>query len=418
MRGPTPTATYRFQLTPTFGFDRAAAQLDRLQRLGISHVYLSPVTEAVPGSTHGYDVVDHARVRDELGGLDGLTALLDACAGRGMGVVIDHVPNHTAVGRPELNARWWAMLRDGSGQRRGALVRRRLGGRRRAGHPPGARRAAGRRRRRPHDRRTASCASVAQRWPLAARHRGGDRRRRPLARQHYRLQWWRTPERNVRRFFTIDDLVGVRVEDPAVAAVVDTVPRLLVEHPAFAGVRVDHVDGLADPLGYLDDLRALIGDRWLLVEKILAAGRDAAARRGRSTGRRATSTPPSLEHALLDRGRLGRSCATAGRRSPATTGRSGRGSCRRGARCSTAGCGRTSSASPAPAAAPTSTPVAELTRAPRALPHLPARRGGPAGARRCARRGGRGPSRPGGVDRAARRRPRHAGASGAPAGSS
>ena len=113
MRGPTPTATYRFQLTPSFGFDRAAAQLDRLQRLGISHVYLSPVTEAVPGSTHGYDVVDHARVRDELGGLDGLAALLDACAGRGMGVVIDHVPNHTAVGRPELNARWWAMLRDG-----------------------------------------------------------------------------------------------------------------------------------------------------------------------------------------------------------------------------------------------------------------------------------------------------------------
>ena len=113
MRGPTPTATYRFQLTPTFGFDRAAAQLDRLQRLGVSHVYLSPVTEAVPGSTHGYDVVDHARVREELGGVDGLSALLDACAGRGMGVVIDHVPNHTAVGQPELNGRWWAMLRDG-----------------------------------------------------------------------------------------------------------------------------------------------------------------------------------------------------------------------------------------------------------------------------------------------------------------
>src|SRR5918993_3648482 len=113
MRGPTPTATYRFQLTPTFGFDRAVAQLDRLQRLGVSHVYLSPVTEAVPGSTHGYDVVDHTRVRDELGGLDGLTALLDALGERGMAALVDHVPNHVAVGRPELNPRWWQMLAEG-----------------------------------------------------------------------------------------------------------------------------------------------------------------------------------------------------------------------------------------------------------------------------------------------------------------
>ena len=59
MHGPPPTATYRFQLTPTFGFADAAAQLPRLARLGISHVYLSPVAEAVPGSTHGYDVTDH-----------------------------------------------------------------------------------------------------------------------------------------------------------------------------------------------------------------------------------------------------------------------------------------------------------------------------------------------------------------------
>src|SRR4249919_3416180 len=110
-----PTATYRFQLTPTFGFDRVQAQLVRLQALGISHVYLSPITEAVPGSTHGYDVVDHTRVRDELGGLDGLTRLLDTCAARTIGVLVDHVPNHTAVGRPELNGHWWAMLRDGPG---------------------------------------------------------------------------------------------------------------------------------------------------------------------------------------------------------------------------------------------------------------------------------------------------------------
>ena len=92
MHAPAPTATYRFQLTPTFGFDRVAAQLGRMQALGVSHVYLSPITEATPGSTHGYDVVDHTTVRAELGGLERLAALLDACAERNMGVLVDHVP--------------------------------------------------------------------------------------------------------------------------------------------------------------------------------------------------------------------------------------------------------------------------------------------------------------------------------------
>ena len=92
-------------------------------------------------------------------------------------------------------------------------------------------------------------------------------------RQHYRLQWWRDPARNVRRFFTIDDLVAVRAEEPDVAEVIDTIPARLADHPAFAGVRVDHVDGLAQPEAYLGGLRRRIGEhRWLLVEKILAPG--------------------------------------------------------------------------------------------------------------------------------------------------
>ena len=209
MRGPTPTATYRFQLTPTFGFDRAAAQLDRAaatRRSATSTCRRSP--RRCPGSTHGYDVVDHARVRDELGGLDGLTALLDACAGRGMGVVVDHVPNHTAVGRPELNA---ALVGDAARRSRRA--------RRRGGSTSTGRRPAGRsscpvlgaplddvagdlddRRRRAAPR--AAALAAARRAP------SGCRRRTRSARQHYRLQWWRDPARNVRRFFTIDDLVG------------------------------------------------------------------------------------------------------------------------------------------------------------------------------------------------------------------
>ena len=108
-----PVASYRLQLTPDGGFDMARRQLDRLHRLGISHVYLSPVTEAVPGSTHGYDVVDHTSVREELGGLEGLTALLDALDERGMAAIVDHVPNHVSVAAAELNPRWWELLRDG-----------------------------------------------------------------------------------------------------------------------------------------------------------------------------------------------------------------------------------------------------------------------------------------------------------------
>ena len=64
----TPVATYRLQLTPSFGFDDAAEVLPYLAELGVTHVYLSPYLQAAPGSTHGYDVVDHARVNDELGG--------------------------------------------------------------------------------------------------------------------------------------------------------------------------------------------------------------------------------------------------------------------------------------------------------------------------------------------------------------
>jgi (1->4)-alpha-D-glucan 1-alpha-D-glucosylmutase len=292
-----PTATYRFQVTPSFGFDRVRAQLPRLARLGISHVYLSPVTEAVPGSTHGYDVVDHTRIRDELGGWDGLTALLDDLAGRTMGALIDHVPNHVAVVPAELNARWWAMLRDGAGSEAarwfdvdwdvagGRVILPVLG------EPLSS----------AVDRLTIVDGELRlgpQRWPLADGTAGlppGE----ALARQHYRLQWWREPARNVRRFFTIDGLAGVRVEDPAVATVVDTVPRLLADHPGFAGVRVDHIDGLVDPLGYLERLRAVIGDRWLVVEKILAAGETLPAA-WPADGTTGYEHAAVLEHALLD----------------------------------------------------------------------------------------------------------------------
>ena len=347
MHAPAPTATYRFQLTPTFGFDQVAAQLGRLQALGVSHVYLSPITEATPGSSHGYDVVDHTTVRDELGGLERLAALLDACAQRNMGVLVDHVPNHVSVGRPELNRPWWAMLRDGQASAAaawfdvewtaaaGKVILPVLG------EPLEA----------VVDRfeRTGDELHLgSQRWPLApgTEHLPIDEL---LARQHYRLQFWRDPARNVRRFFTIDDLVAVRVDDRAVAAVVDTVPRLLTGHEAFAGVRVDHVDGLADPRGYLKGCArssAIAGSssrrssppaRW-------------CPRTGPSRAPPGTSTPPSSSTPCSTRPD-GAACTSGGPTSSVTPARSGSGSCRPAGRCSTGDCARTWSASPGSPAA-------------------------------------------------------------------
>ena len=298
---PTPVATYRVQLTPANDFAAVAGHLDRLGALGISHLYLSPVTEAIPGSTHGYDVTDHTQVRAELGGMDGLMALLDGLADRGMGALVDHVPNHVSIGRPELNPRWWQLLAEGSESPAagwfdvdwdvagGRVVLPVLGRPLRELLDDGVVTI---------DASAGVLQVGPQRFPLAS-----DTDRLPVDRaliaQHYTLQWWRDPRRNVRRFFTIDDLVAVRVEDPMVAHAVDTVPRQLLGHRAFAGVRVDHVDGLADPGAYLGGLRELLGDRWLLVEKILAGGETLPAE-WPSDGATGYEHARALEQAMLD----------------------------------------------------------------------------------------------------------------------
>ena len=283
------------QLTPERGFEAVAGRLDRLQSLGISHLYLSPVTEAVPGSTHGYDVVDHARVRDELGGLDGLTALLDALAERGMAAVVDHVANHVSVERPELNPHWWALLRDGPGSaadrwfdidweagagkvllpvldgpidaldvtdrgpmlRVGALTFPMAPG---TEHLPAAR---------PWTASTTGRSTGASRSATC----GGS---------SPSTNWWRCASSTPR---------SPPPSTPSHGCCSTT--------QAFDGVRVDHVDGLADPAAYLDGLRELVGDRWLVVEKILAPGEHLPSS-WPVDGTTGYEHARVLEHALLD----------------------------------------------------------------------------------------------------------------------
>ncbi|WP_327370836.1 malto-oligosyltrehalose synthase [Streptomyces sp. NBC_01217] len=264
----TPTATYRLQLQPDFPFSAAGHAVPYLAALGVSHLHLSPVLEAVPGSRHGYDVVDHGRVRAELGGEEGLRELARTAREHGLGLVVDIVPNHMAA-VPRHNHALWEVLREGpeSPYARWFDIDWEAGGGKvllpvlagRIGDEIDGFRVDGE-----------VLRHGEQEFPLRA---GTARLPLPelLDAQHYRLGWWRLArtELNYRRFFTISDLIGVRVEDPEVFAATHGKILELVRDGVVEGLRIDHPDGLADPAAYLERLSAATGGRWTVVEKIL-----------------------------------------------------------------------------------------------------------------------------------------------------
>ena len=266
-----PTATYRLQLQPEFPFAAAAAAVPYLASLGVSHLHLSPVLESVPGSTHGYDVVDHARVRGELGGEDGLRALARTAREHGLGLVVDIVPNHMAMA-PRHNHALWEVLREGPKSpyarwfdidweaQGGQLLLPVLGG------PVGA-----------EMEHLKVDGDVLRYYDNVFPLRAGTAEL-PLPQlldaQWYRPAWWRLArtELNYRRFFSISELIGVRVEDPEVFDATHGKILQLLREGVLDGLRVDHPDGLADPDGYLQRLHEATGGRWTVVEKILADG--------------------------------------------------------------------------------------------------------------------------------------------------
>lgn len=109
----SPRATYRLQLHAGFDFDAAAGILEYIRDLGVSHVYCSPCLQAMPGSMHGYDVVDPHRVNSELGGEAARLRFTQKLAECGMGMLLDIVPNHMAAAA-QHNAWWWDTLENGS----------------------------------------------------------------------------------------------------------------------------------------------------------------------------------------------------------------------------------------------------------------------------------------------------------------
>ncbi|NUR66731.1 MAG: malto-oligosyltrehalose synthase [Streptomyces sp.] len=266
-----PTATYRLQLQPEFPFDAAAAAVPYLASLGVSHLHLSPVLEAVPGSLHGYDVVDHARVRGELGGEEGLRALARTAREHGLGLVVDIVPNHMAMA-PRHNRALWEVLREGPKSpyarwfdidweaQGGQVLLPVLGG------PLGA-----------QLEQLVVDGDVLRYYDHVFPLREGTRDL-PLPQlldaQWYRLAWWRLArtELNYRRFFSISELIGVRVEEPEVFEATHAKILQLLHEGVVDGLRIDHPDGLADPDAYLLRLHEATGGRWTVVEKILADG--------------------------------------------------------------------------------------------------------------------------------------------------
>lgn len=307
-----PRATARLQLHPGFTLADAAERVDYYAALGVSHLYLSPVCCARPGSTHGYDVTDFAHVRAELGGEAALLALSQRARAACLGLILDIVPNHMAADATH-NAWWRDVLAHGrhsefaayfdiDWQPREPALRDKvlvpiLGnaywdvlsrGELRVtpgtnGKPPSLRYF-------DHELPLAPGSLGASVRPdefAPGRAGGRDRLHALLERQHYRLAWWRTAAAmlNWRRFFEVSDLVGLRQEHPPVFDAVHALPLRLLREGHIDGVRVDHVDGLADPAAYCRHLRTQLAAHaaqrpaaqplaqpWLVVEKILAAG--------------------------------------------------------------------------------------------------------------------------------------------------
>jgi (1->4)-alpha-D-glucan 1-alpha-D-glucosylmutase len=255
-------STYRVQLSAGFGFAAARAVVPYLTDLGVSHLYTSPVLRARTGSTHGYDVVDPTEVSPELGGEAGLRELVAALRAAGMGLIVDLVPNHMTTSE---ESPWWVETLRGGPAAEAARVFdidwEAGGGRVRLpvlGGPLEA---------------VADQIEVGGGWVTYHDHRfplapGTDR----LDQQHYELVDWRRAavDLNYRRFFTVNELIGVRQEDPEVYELTHAKILGLVAEGLIDGIRVDHIDGLADPAGYLD---RLAGDvPFVVVEKILEDG--------------------------------------------------------------------------------------------------------------------------------------------------
>jgi (1->4)-alpha-D-glucan 1-alpha-D-glucosylmutase len=273
-----PLSCYRLQLSADFRLDDARRALPYLDRLGVDHLYLSPVLTARPGSTHGYDVTGPGEVSPALGGERALRRLSEAARDRGMGILLDIVPNHMAA--DEHNPWWRDVLKFGPESRYARhfdIEWDAPGADRRLilpvlGKPLGEALADGELRV-VEEEGEPRVAYHDRRFPVAPRTtEGGDDVTAVLERQHYRLEFWRDGlnRLNYRRFFDVSELAALRAEDERVFEDTHRLVLGLLADGVVQGFRVDHVDGLSLPRRYLGRLREAAGDAHIVVEKILA----------------------------------------------------------------------------------------------------------------------------------------------------
>jgi (1->4)-alpha-D-glucan 1-alpha-D-glucosylmutase len=331
--------TYRLQLHAGFTLRDAERVLPYLAELGVSHVYVSPCLQAFPGSMHGYDVTDPARISEDLGGEAAWQSFVAAVRAQHLGILLDFVPNHMSTS--EHNAWWDDVLAQGpysefagyfdirmtphepfrvhictlahaygESLEKGELVIELRGGRPRVVHfdngwplamaswgallddpdpsvracfaelielqnvraPSDAERS---RHRRQAERAEAVLAEAAESGRLAAaieRTRGDPGRLDAiLRRQFFALHSWKLAGEltNYRRFFDVSGLVGLRIGKPAVFEAAHVRVERMIREGQLDGLRLDHPDGLRDPLRYFERLRGLLPDGRLYVEKIL-----------------------------------------------------------------------------------------------------------------------------------------------------
>jgi (1->4)-alpha-D-glucan 1-alpha-D-glucosylmutase len=356
-----PTATYRLQFNPQFGFAAAQAIVDYLKKLGISDIYASPIFKARKGSTHGYDVVDPTQLNPELGGEEAFQSLRGTMHQQGLGWLQDIVPNHMAYdgqnrylmdvmeyGPNSEFFNFFDIEWDGSEELSGKVLAPMLGDFYDRCLERGEIQLS-------YDKSGLSVNYYNLRFPVRIEsysrflsYQSGrlaqylDRRDRTfvkisgilylvknaiadlqgreyrdqaqfakellwdvyqendevrefidqnlvifngtpdqpssfdlldelLTEQFYRLSYWKVgaEELNYRRFFTVNELICLKVDDADVFDQTHDLICRMVKTGQFNGVRVDHIDGLYDPNNYLRQLRDRLGDTYIVVEKIL-----------------------------------------------------------------------------------------------------------------------------------------------------
>ncbi|HEX3397663.1 MAG TPA: malto-oligosyltrehalose synthase [Steroidobacteraceae bacterium] len=328
-------ATYRLQLHAGFPLPAAQQVLGYLAELGISHVYLSPCLQAVPGSQHGYDVVDPGKISDDLGGEQAWSRFVRAARELQLRILLDVVPNHMAAS--QYNPWWDDVLKQGPfspyadffdirippaqpfcvhlcslGQPYGAALEAGELKIEISGNEPRVRHyentwplgpaswgellasdercfaelgllgsvaapveedRCAHRRLAARARAILAAAAASGRLQDAVMRAQSDKPRIDaiLRRQYYQLHGWKLAGEltNYRRFFDVDTLVGIRAERPEVAAATHARIERMIADDEIDGLRVDHPDGLREPLGYFERLRRALPRGRIYAEKIL-----------------------------------------------------------------------------------------------------------------------------------------------------